>query len=444
LAVSLATPEKIRTLQRKLYVKAKDEPEFRFYLVYDKVWRADILEHAYRLCRANGGAAGVDGMTFESIEASETGLEGWLRTLAAELREEAYRPQAVRRVMIPKPDGGERPLGIPTVRDRVVQQAAKLVLEPIFEADFEPNAYGYRRRRGALDAVQEVQASILRGESHVVDADLSKYFDTIPHRELLKSVARRISDRKMLRLVRMWLKAPVEETDAEGRKTLTGGQGSKAGTPQGGVLSPLLANLYMHRLLKAWKKFGLESKLRARIINYADDLVIVCRGGAEDALSWLKWITERLGLSLNEAKTCVRNAGRESFDFLGYTFGPMVYRRTGQAYLGVAPSKKRVKRLKQSLRSVLHAGNHAPLDEVLEAVNRKLNGWAQYFSIGTLEPAYRRVDRYTESLLRTFLVRRHKVPGRGTRPFSNRYLYEHLGLMRLQDRRRVARSQVVA
>jgi RNA-directed DNA polymerase len=175
--------------------------------------------------------------------------------------------------MIPKPDGGERPLGIPTIRDRVVQQAAKLVLEPIFEADFEPNAYGYRPRRGALDAVEEVQASILRGASHVVDADLSKYFDTIPHRELLRSVARRISDRKRLRLVKMWLKVPVEETDAEGRKSRKGGKGSKAGTPQGGVISPLLANIYIHRLLKAWKKFDLESKLRARIINYADDRV---------------------------------------------------------------------------------------------------------------------------------------------------------------------------
>jgi RNA-directed DNA polymerase len=443
LARSLATPERIRTLQRKLYVKAKGEPEFRFYLLYDKVWRADILEHAYRLCRSNGGAAGVDGVTFEGIEATEEGLEGWLRTLAAELREERYRPQAVRRVMIPKPDGGERPLGIPTIRDRVVQQAAKLVMEPIFEADFEPNAYGYRPGRGALDAVKEVKASVLRGESHVVDADVSKYFDTIPHRELLKSVARRISDRKMLRVVKMWLKAPVEETDAESRKTLTGGKGSKMGTPQGGVISPLLANIYIHRLLKAWKKFDLESKLRARIINYADDLVIVCHGGAEDALSWLKWITEKLGLSLNEAKTCVRDAGRESFDFLGYTFGPMVYRRTGQTYLGVAPSKKRVKRFKQSLRSVLHAGNHAPLDEVIGQVNRKLRGWGQYFSIGTLEPTYRSVDRYTESLLRKFLVRRHKVPGRGTRQFSNRYLYGDLGLVRLQDRRRVSRSQAL-
>ena len=190
--MSLKTPEKIRKLQKKLYVKTKSEPRFRFYLLYDKVYRADILEHAYRLCRANGGAAGVDGARFEDIEAA--GLESWLREIAAELKEERYRPQAVRRVMIPKPGGGERPLGIPTIRDRVVQTAAKLVVDPIFEADFQPNAYGYRPRRGALDAVKEVRAALQRGETQVVDADVSKYFDTIPHTELMKSVARRISD----------------------------------------------------------------------------------------------------------------------------------------------------------------------------------------------------------------------------------------------------------
>ncbi len=323
-------------------------------------------------------------------------------------------------------------------RDRVAQTAAKLVLEPIYEADFEPNAYGYRPKRGALDAVEEVQAAILRGESHVVDADLSKYFDTIPHRELMKSVARRISDRKMLRLIKMWLKVPVEETDAKGRKTHTGGKSRKVGTPQGGVISPLLANIYIHRLLRAWKKFDLEQRLGARIINYADDLVIVCRGQAEDALVWLRWIVERLGLSLNEAKTSICDARQESFDFLGYTFGPKVYRQSGWTYLGIAPSKKGVKRFKRSLRSVLHPGNHAPLDEVVEAVNWKLRGWGQYFSIGTLEPAYRTIDRYTCTLLRRFLVRRHKVPGRGTRRFSYLYLHETLGLARLQDRRPVS------
>jgi RNA-directed DNA polymerase len=345
--------------------------------------------------------------------------------------------------MIEKPGGGERPLGIPTIRDRVVQQAAKLVVEPIFEADFEPNAYGYRRGHSAQEAVAEVKEAVLRGESQVVDADLSKYFDTIPHAELMRSVARRISDRKMLHLIKMWLKVPVEEKDSGGRKVLTGGRGSKVGTPQGGVISPLLANIYIHRLLKAWTKYGLESKLGARIINYADDLVIVCKGRAEQALSWLRGFIERLGLRLNEAKTCVRDARSESFDFLGFTFGPMVHKRSGQTYQGVAPSKKRIQRFKQSLREVLKAENQAPLDEVLEAVNRKLVGWAQYFCMGTLAPAYRIVDQYATALLRGFLVRRHKVPGRGTRRFSDRYLHETVGLVRLQDRRKRSRLHAV-
>lgn len=441
--MSLQTPEKIRTLQNKLYLKAKREPVYRFYLLYDKVWRADILLHAYGLCRANGGAAGVDGVTFAEID--ESGLEAWLAALAADLREEKYKPEAVRRVRIPKPDGGERLLGIPTVRDRVVQQAAKLVLEPIFEADFEPNAYGYRPKRGALDAVQEVHRAIQHGEVHVVDADLSKYFDTIPHRELMQSVARRISDGKMLRLIKMWLKAPAEETDDRGHTLRTGGESSREGTPQGGVVSPLLANIYIHRLLKTWKKFGLERHLRARIINYADDLVILCRDrfGAETALKVLRRIVERLGLRLNEQKTHLRDAREEQFDFLGYTFGPMVSRRSGARYLGVTPSKKRVKRFRQTLRRVLHPGNQSRIEEVAAQVNRRLNGWANYFCVGTLSGAYRAVDRYTRMLLRSFLVRRHKVPGRGTRRFSDQWFWTEFGLVQLSGRRRVAPSHAL-
>jgi len=429
--VSLATPAKIQRLQRKLYEKAEKEPEFRFYLLYDKVWRADILEFAYRLCRANRGAAGVDAVTFRDIEAE--GLESWLSTLADELREERYRPQAVRRVMIPKAGGGERPLGIPTVRDRVVQRAAKLVLEPIFEADFEPNAYGYRPGRSALDAVQEVDKSIRRGESHVVDADLSRYFDTIPHRELMKSVARRITDRKMLHLIKMWLKTPVEEKDDEGRTIRTGGKKSTTGTPQGGVISPVLANIYIHRLLKAWKKFDLERRLGARIINYADDLVIVTRGRADEALAWLRWITTRLGLRLNEEKTCVRDASREHFDFLGYTFGPQISWK-GKRYVGFAPSKKRVKRLKATIRAALRPGNQAPIDVVVQELNRTLRGWKAYFRLGARLKAYRAIDHHARQSLRRFLVRRHKAPGRGARRFSYAYIHDRLGLVRLVER----------
>src|SRR5262252_7042822 len=229
----LATPEKIRTLQRKLYRKAKAEPAFRFYLLYDKIYREDILRHAYALARANAGAPGTDQMTFAAIEAS--GLERWLAGLREELVSKAYRPDPVRRVSIPKPDGGERPLGIPTIRDRVVQTAAKLVLEPIFEADFEDSAYGYRPARGAVDAVKEVHRLICRGYSDVVDADLSRYFDSIPHDALLKSVARRVADGQVLRLIKLWLKAPIEERDRDGKRRMSGGRDNARGTPQGGV-----------------------------------------------------------------------------------------------------------------------------------------------------------------------------------------------------------------
>jgi RNA-directed DNA polymerase len=234
--MSLRTPETIRRLQRKLYLKAKAEPAFRFYLLYDKIHREDVLRHAWALARANGGAPGVDGIDFAMIEAA--GLEGWLAGLREELAAKTYRPAPVRRVMIPKPGGGERPLGIPTIRDRVVQSAAKLVLEPIFEADLDPAAYGYRPGRSGADAIREVHALLCRGYTEVVDADLSQYFDTIPHRDLLRSVARRIVDRDVLRLVKLWLKTPVEETGADGKRHMAGGRRSTRGTPQGGVVTP--------------------------------------------------------------------------------------------------------------------------------------------------------------------------------------------------------------
>src|SRR5689334_19554362 len=278
--MSLATPDRIRTLQRKLYLKAKAEPDFRFYLLYDKVHRTDILTHAYRLARANGGAPGVDGETFATIEAA--GLEEWLTGLGKTLRERTYRPTPVRRVMIPKPNGGERPLGIPTIRDRVVQTAVKLVIEPIFEADLEPNTYGYRPKRSAGDAIKAVHALLREGYTEVVDADLSKYFDTIPHDQLMRSVARRIVDKHILRLIKMWLRAPVEETDKDGRKRLTGGKQHKKGTPQGGVISRLLANLYMNRFLKYWRLTGQGRRLKAHVVAYADDFVILSRGYAQE------------------------------------------------------------------------------------------------------------------------------------------------------------------
>src|SRR5499426_2830244 len=283
--MSLATPTTIRTLQRKLYSKAKAEPAFRFYLLYDKIHRQDILRHAYALARANAGAPGVDGITFAAIEAA--GLEKWLAGLREELVSKTYRPDPVRRVMIPKPNGeGERPLGIPTIRDRVIQTAAKIVLEPIFEADFEDSVYGYRPARGAVDAVKVVHRRLSRGYTDVVDADLSRYFDSIPHDDLLKSVARRVADGSVLRLIKLWLKAPIEERDGDGKRRMVGGKRNKRGTPQGGVASPLLANIYMNRYLKHWRQSGCGEAFRAHVVSYANDFVILSRGHGAEALTW--------------------------------------------------------------------------------------------------------------------------------------------------------------
>jgi len=275
--MSLSTPSTVQKLQTALHAKAKESPAYRFYVLYDKVYRTDVLTHAYGCCRANRGAAGVDGQRFEDIQMY--GVERWLGELAEELRSRTYRPQAVRRVWIPKPDGKQRPLGIPTVRDRVVQMAAVLVLEPIFEADLQPEQYAYRPGRSALDAVQTVHALVSTGHGEVVDADLSVYFDSIPHAELMKSVARRVSDRHLLHLIKMWLEAPVEETDERGHKQRsTRNKDTGRGTPQGAPISPLLSNLYMRRFILGWKVLGHEKRLDAHIVNYADDCAPRRRG----------------------------------------------------------------------------------------------------------------------------------------------------------------------
>src|SRR3954451_4302228 len=426
--MSLATPDSMRKLQRKLYLKAKDEPAFRFYLLYDKICREDILRHAYDLARANKGAPGVDGVTFATIEAA--GREEWLAAIRKDLVAKTYRPQPVRRVTIPKPGGGERPLSIPTIRDRVVQTAAKLVLEPIFEADLDPAAFGYRPKRSGTDAIKEVHALLCGGYTEVVDADLSKYFDTIPHRDLMQSVARRIVDRHVLRLIKLWLKAPVEGRDGNGARRMTGGKGGRCGTPQGGVVSPLLANLYMNRFLKHWRASGRGIAYRAHIIAYADDFVILSGGHAAEALAWTRQVMARLGLALNEAKTSVRDARRERFDFLGYTFGPHRYRKDGHWYLGASPSRKSVQRLKGKVGEILVPGNTAPWPLVRARLNSLLRGWSAYFGYGTGLKASRAVDHYVCERVRGFLVRRHKVPSRGTRRFGSEAVFGKLGVLR--------------
>ena len=435
---SLEMPDKVRDLQIQLYRKAKNEPGFRFYQLYDKMYREDILLRAWTLARANDGSSGVDGESFEDIETR--GVMGWLNGLRKDLHDKTYEPQPVRRVMIEKPGGGERPLGIPTIRDRVAQTAAKLILEPIFEADLEPNAYAYRPKKSAQDAIQAVDRLLYEGYTDIVDGDLSKYFDTIPHSELLQCVARRVSDKHMLHLVKMWLKVPVEERDEKGKKRLTGGKGKDRGTPQGGVISPLLANLYMNRMLKGWKRTGRGKQYQARIVNYADDFVILSRGKAKEALEWTRGVLDRLGLSLNEKKTSIRNARKERFDFLGYTFGPHFSRRTGREYMGCSPSKKSVNRMREKVGEALKPSNVAPWEEVRDRLNQKLKGWKAYFGFGSPTKAYEVLDEHVEERVRHFLRRRHKVPSQGTRQFSMKRIFGELGVFRLRGSLREAGS----
>jgi len=432
--MSLTTPSKIQELQRKLYQKAKQEPDYRFYLLYDKLYREDILTYAYELVRANQGAPGVDDQSFLGIERG-VGLEVWLAGIAKDLRDKTYQPQPVRRVMIPKPGGGERPLGIPTIRDRVVQ-SAKLVLEPIFEADLESCAYGYRPKRSGQDAVRKVHEHLIAGYTDVVDADLSKYFDTIPHGELMQCVARRIVEREMLRLIKAWLTVPVEERDANGKRRLTGGKQSRQGTPQGGVISPLLANLYMNRFLKHWRRKGKGQQYEAVIVNYADDFVILSRGHAEEAREWTGQVMTQIGLTLNAAKTSIKDARRETFHFLGYTFGPQRYWKTGGWYTAAQPSDKAIGKLKQAVYDLLQPSQVAPWEEVRDQLNAKLRGWRGYFSYGSLRKAYREIDAYVYDRVRYFMRRRHQCSGsRGTRQFSASVVFWKLGVFRFQNDR---------
>src|SRR5580700_6537314 len=398
--VSLTTPASVQKLQTALHAKAKESPSFRFYALYDKVYRKDVLAFAYKRCKANGGVAGVDGQTFEDIEAY--GVERWLDELMQELKSRTYQPLPVRRVFIPKPDGKQRPLGVPAIRDRVGEMAAVLVLEPIFETDLQSEQYAYRKDRSALDAVRHVHKLINTGHKEIVDADLSSYFDTLPHSELLKSVARRVVDGNMLHLIKMWLEAPVEETDERGNKRRsTRNRDEGRGSPQGSPISPLLSNLYMRRFVLGWKKLGHEKRLRAYIVNYADDLVICCRDKADEALVIMRDMMMKLKLTVNEKEDAgLQAAGREVRFSRVYLrsmllaengsglFGHDSFEETGATHLcgdkrGNSPSKTQLDR-----------------KTVVGTLNRMMMGWANYFCLGPVSKAYSAVERHTRKRLR--------------------------------------------
>ncbi|WP_341325821.1 group II intron reverse transcriptase/maturase [Methylotuvimicrobium sp. KM2] len=430
----LITPDEIRTLQRKLYTKAKQEPAYRFYALYDKVWRADILMFAYRLVRANKGSPGVDGVNFEDIE-QKIGIDQFLSELAQDLKDKTYHPSPVRRVMIPKADGSQRPLGIPTIRDRVAQMAVKLVIEPIFEADFCPNSYGFRPKKSAHDAVDEIAEALHQGYTQVIDADLSKYFDSIPHAKLLAVIAERIVDGAILHVIKLWLKAPVIEEDKDGtKKHMGGGKANSKGTPQGGVISPLLSNCYLHLLDRIWEKHQLRWKLKARIVRYADDFVVLCAGAVDAPLAAVRHVLDRLDLELNDTKTRIVDAREESFNFLGFSIRVSKGLKSGKSYPHVCPAPKSLAKIKDRITQLTaRERTPIPLEDIIGSMNASLRGWSGYFHYRNSNGVLEKVKTHAEERLRKHLMKRHKVKDRGIGlgRFPSQQLYARYGLYKV-------------
>lgn len=434
----------VEKLQNSLQAKAKLEPSYRFYSLWDKICRQDVLREAYRRSRANAGAPGVDGIDFDAIEA--IGVEKWLGTLQEELRSKTYAPQPLLRVWIPKRNGGQRPLGITTVKDRVVQTAMVLVLGAIFDADLLPQQYGFRPNVDAKMAVRRAYYHIAQyGRRDVVDADLSDYFTTIPHGPLLRCVTRRVADGTVLSVLKQWLTAAVCERAARGGLIrTTAARDQSRGTPQGNSASPLLANLYFRRFLLAWYGHGHSDRLDAHVVNYADDLVICCRpGNGEAALAGMRKLMTKLGLTVNDRKTRLACVPNESFDFLGFTVGRF-YGKDGRAFIGTEPSRKSLKRIIERIHDeTTSRWNLDPVEKRITELNAILRGWSGYFNQGRVTPTYWVIQKYTDRRLRRWLIRRQGKRGTGYRQYPNEYLYETLGLYRLPtSRAAVAQAKV--
>jgi group II intron reverse transcriptase/maturase len=410
----LETPDSVRNLQRKLYLKSKKEKNFRFYSLYDKVYRIDVLKEAWRKVKANKGSAGIDNETIEMVAEN---AEGFLINIQDELKAKTYKPAAVKRVMIPKRNGGQRPLGIPTVKDRVVQMAVKIIIEPIFEADFEDNSFGFRPQKNAHQALGEVCKYLNYGLVNVVDADIDNFFNEIPHKELLDAIRVRIVDKWILKLIKMWLKSGVMKEGNIKKET--------TGTPQGGVISPLLANVYLNELDKYYEK--MRKSLHARMVRYADDLVILTEKNADIPLLRLKKKLSKMGLKLNSEKTKVLSAESESFDFLGFTIKKIWNRKRTKKFPLTVPSHKAVMSVKAKIREITRR-RPVQVEQVIKELNPVLRGWMNYFRVGNSGKALRDVRYYAELRIRLFIRRNQGRRGYGWKEISKKYLLDTLGL----------------